>query len=212
MVANADQSGHGQERLTGDPDTKQVRLHRARLQLLPPPPKMLAEVAVEPASSPGVRGKRRQRGRWIRTREMDAIVAQEDPEAVCTGGVADKVCTSGRSDLHTPAPVGIPCRKALAQDSRLRKIDRQQVDVRKPETYGASRDRSVDIQRCPRIGGKGDRIDQHGFEGRRHTATTRARPDRPVSRHTLVGISHLIHPCPGSLGPGSRTGWRRVPK
>ena len=37
----------------------------------------------------------------------------------------------------------------------------------------------------------------------------RARPDRPVSRHTLPRISHRIHPCSGSLGAGSRIGWRK---
>ena len=56
VAVDADQPGNGQERLTGDPDTKQVRSHPGP-QPLPPSPKMLAEVAVETASSPSVRGK-----------------------------------------------------------------------------------------------------------------------------------------------------------
>ena len=91
---------------------------------------MLAQVAVETASSPGVRGKCGLRGGWIWTREVDAVVAEEDPAAVCRVGVAGEVCTSGRSDLHTPASAGIPCRQALPENGRLRQIDRQQVDVR----------------------------------------------------------------------------------
>jgi hypothetical protein len=85
----------------------------AGLQPLPPSPKMLAEVAVETASSPGVRGKCGQRGGWIWTREVDAVVAEEDPIAVSSVGVAGEVRTSGRSDLCTPASAGIPCREAL---------------------------------------------------------------------------------------------------
>jgi len=64
VVADADQPGDGQERLTGDPDTKQVRGYRRGLQPLPPSPKVLAEVAVETAGRPGVRGKCRQRRGW----------------------------------------------------------------------------------------------------------------------------------------------------
>src|SRR6266567_151714 len=124
MVVDADQPGDGQERLTGDPDTKQVRGHRPGLQPPPPSPKMLADVAVETASSPGVRGKRRQHGGWIRARQVDAVVAQEDPKAVCSVGVADEVCRRGRSDLHTPASAGIPCREALPKNGRARETDR----------------------------------------------------------------------------------------
>ena len=40
------------------------------------------------------------------------------------------------------------------------------------------------------------RIILDGLEGRGHPVTTRARPDRPVSRHALIGISHSIHPRP----------------
>ena len=162
VVVDADQPADGQERLTGDPDTNHIRSHRPGLQPLPPSPKMLPEVAVETASSPGVRGKGRQRGRWIWAREVDAVVAEEDPTAVCRVGVADEVCTSGRSDLHTPAFAGIPCREALPENGRLREIDRQQVDIRRPGTYGASSDRSVDVQRCPGVAKKGDRISQDG--------------------------------------------------
>ena len=55
MVVDADQPGHGQQRLTGDPDTQQIRSHRPGRQLVTPAPEMLAEVAVETARSPGIR-------------------------------------------------------------------------------------------------------------------------------------------------------------
>jgi hypothetical protein len=95
---------------------------------------MLAEVAVETASSPGLRGKCRQRGGWIWAREVDAVVAKEDPIAVSSLGVAGEVRTSGRSDLYTPASAGMPCREALPKNGGLRQIDRQQAGVRGPET------------------------------------------------------------------------------
>ena len=174
---------------------------------------MLPEVAVETASSPDVRRKGRQRGGRIWAREVDAVVAEEDPAAVCRVGVAGEVCSRGRSDLHTPASIGIPCREALPENGRLRKTDRQQVHIRRPGTNGAGSDRSVDIQRCPGAARKGNRISQDRLESRRHPVTMRARPDRAVSRDTLVGISHRIHLRSGSLGAGSRIGWpssRRV--
>ena len=81
---------------------------------------MLAEVAVETAGGPGVRGKGRQRGGWAQAREMDAVMAQEDPAAVGHVGVAGQVRTGGRGDLHTPASAGVPCRQALPENGRLR--------------------------------------------------------------------------------------------
>lgn len=53
-VMDADEPGKGQQCLTGDPDTKQIGSHRPGLQRLPPLLMMLAEVAVETASSPGI--------------------------------------------------------------------------------------------------------------------------------------------------------------
>lgn len=130
LVVDADQPGDGQERLSGDPGSQQVRSHGPGLLALSPSPEMLADIAVETAGGPGVRRKGWQRGGRIRAREVDAVVAQEDPAAVGRVGVADEIGRRGRRDLHTPAQVGIPCRQALPEDGRLRQIDRQQVDVR----------------------------------------------------------------------------------
>ena len=55
---------------------------------------------------------------------------------------------------------------------------------------------------------KGDRISQDRLEGRGHPVTMRACADRPVSRDTLAGISHRIHPCPAVQGACSRAGQR----
>jgi hypothetical protein len=57
-------------------------------------------------------------------------MAEEDPAPVSRVGVAGEVCTSGRTDLHTPASVGVPGRQALPENGRLRDIDRQQADIR----------------------------------------------------------------------------------
>jgi len=130
MVVDADQPGHGQQRLTGDPDTQQIRSHRPGRQLLAPAPEMLAEVAVETARSPGIRRKRGQRGGWIRAREIDAVVAQEDPVAKCRVGVTGEVRSRGRGDFRTPADACVLCREALPENGRVRETDRQQVDIR----------------------------------------------------------------------------------
>src|SRR6266702_7362091 len=116
MVVDADQPGHGQQRLTGDPDTQQICSRRPGRQLLTPAPEMLAEVAVETARSPGIRRKRGQRGGWIRAREIDAVVAQEDPEAVRSVGVADQISSRGRREFHTPGDAGVPRREALPEN------------------------------------------------------------------------------------------------
>ena len=118
---DADQSGHGEERLAGDPDTQRARGHRPGLHLLPPSPKMLAKIAVETARSPGVGRKCGERDGWIRAREMDAVVAKEDPVAVCRVGVTGQVRYRGRGDFHTPADTGVPCREALPENGRVRK-------------------------------------------------------------------------------------------
>src|SRR5208282_821454 len=102
-VVHADQSGNGQEGLAGYPDANLVRSCRPRVQRLPPSPVMPAEVTVETAGSPGIGRKRRQRGGWIRACEVNAVVAEEDPVAVCRIGVASQVRRRGSGDLHAPA-------------------------------------------------------------------------------------------------------------
>jgi hypothetical protein len=130
VVVDADQPGNGQQCLTGGPDTKQVRSHRPGVQALPPLPKMLAEVAVEPASSPGVSRECRQPHRGIGAREVDAVMTKEDPVTIGSVAIAGEVCSRGRDDFHAPASIGVPCGQALPNDGRLRQTDRQQIDVR----------------------------------------------------------------------------------
>jgi hypothetical protein len=130
VVVDADQPGNGQECLTGGPDTKQVRSHRQGVQALPPLPKILAEVAVEPASSPGVGRKCRQPRGEVGAGEVDAVMTKEDPVTVGSVAIAGEVCSRGRDDFYAPAPIGVPCGQAPPNDGRLRQTDRQQVDVR----------------------------------------------------------------------------------
>ena len=132
MVVDADQPRHGQQRLTGGPDTQQVRRHRPGRQLLTPAPQVPAEVAVEPARSPGIRGKRGQRGGWIRAREMDAVMAEEDPQAVPGIGLVGQIRSRGRREFHTPADAGVPRGKALSENGSVRQSDRQQVTSDEP--------------------------------------------------------------------------------
>jgi hypothetical protein len=110
---------------------------------------MLAKIAVETERSPGIGRKCGERGGWIRAREVDAVVAQEHPAAVCRVGVAGQVRSRDRGDFHTPAEAGLPCREALPDNGRVLQTDRQQVDVRRSRTCRAVGDRSVDVQRCP---------------------------------------------------------------
>jgi hypothetical protein len=127
---HADQPGNGQQRLTGYPGAEQFRRHRPGFQLLPPAPKVLADVAVEPTRRPRVGGKSRQRGRRIGAGQVDAVVAEKDPEPVRGVAVAGQIRGGRRGDLHTPASIRVPCRKLPPEHPRVRQVDRQQVDVR----------------------------------------------------------------------------------
>ena len=52
-----------------------------------------------------------------------ATAGNADREAVGSIGITDEVRGRGRSDLHTPAQVGVPCREALPDNGRIREID-----------------------------------------------------------------------------------------
>lgn len=62
---NADQSGHRQQTLPGGAHSWLVRGFGRDGQLLPPSQQMLADITVESAGRPGVRGKCRQGGGGI---------------------------------------------------------------------------------------------------------------------------------------------------
>jgi hypothetical protein len=126
---DADQSGKEQERFAGGPDTKNFGSYRPGFPFASPVAKVLTEVAIEAASSAGVGTKCRKRGGWVWTREVDAVVAKEDPVTVCRVAVAGEVCGCRRNDFHTPASVGVPCREPLLNDGRVWQTDREQVDV-----------------------------------------------------------------------------------
>jgi hypothetical protein len=126
---DADQSGKGQERLPGGPDTKRFGRYRPGSQFASPVAKVLTEVAIEAASSAGVGMKCRKRGGWVWTREVDAVVAKENPVTICRVAVAGEVCGCRRNDFHTPASVGVLGRESLLNDGRVWQTDREQVDV-----------------------------------------------------------------------------------
>jgi hypothetical protein len=127
---DADESGKGQERFAGGPDTKHIGSYRPGLQFVSPAAKMLAEVAIEAASSAGIGTKCRKRRGWVWTREVDAVVAKEDPVTVGLVAVAGEVSGCRRDDFYRPASVGVPCRELLLNGRRVWHTDRQQVDVR----------------------------------------------------------------------------------
>jgi hypothetical protein len=63
---------------------------------------MQGDIAVEPPGGPGIRRVSRERYGRVRPGQVDAVVAQEDPEAVGGVGIADQVRGRGRGDLSTP--------------------------------------------------------------------------------------------------------------
>lgn len=100
MVADADETGYGKKCLAGNSRAEYGGNEGAGVQPVPPPTVVLGDVAVESAGGPDIGRKARQAGGRVEAREMEAVVPQEDPEAISGIGVTVEIGRRGRRDLY----------------------------------------------------------------------------------------------------------------
>ena len=190
---DADQPGHGQQRLAGQPTSQPPRLIPGG-QRVPPAGGVLGDVTVEAARRPGVSGEPGQAASVVGASEMDAVVTQEDPEPVRPVGRANQVVRRRGGDLGPPAQAAELAGQLAAEfcGQPRAQPDGQQVDIRLRVPCPAGGHRSVQEGRgiAARFRYRLDGRAQDRLERLRHPGASHPRSDRPVGRDSLVRITH----------------------